>query len=228
MEWKQECDLLLLQEIVAREPFKFKSSTRERGKVREEITQRLNENVFGNRLGSKRAVRDKYSVLAKKYRKKMTEEGKASGISPELTETDKLLEQIIEMFEESDREGGENSQQVEQSKENEMEKAEEMWNLSMLGVTLKRRAADDGQVIHKKRGSGTEILLYLRYKAEKQFELRKEELEVRKVEQCQQMQMFQAMQQQLQQQQQQQMQVNIQQQLLQNQMLLPLIEKITI
>ena len=71
----------------------------------------------------------------------MTEEGKASGISPELTETDKLLEQIIEMFEESDREGGENSQQVEQSKENEREKAEEMWNLSMLGVTLKKESS---------------------------------------------------------------------------------------
>ena len=61
-----------------------------------------------NRLGSKRAVRDK------KYRKRMTEKAKASGISPELTETDKLLEQIIEMFEESNREGGENSQQVKQ------------------------------------------------------------------------------------------------------------------
>ena len=142
----------------------------------EEITHRLNENeVFGNRQGSKRAVRDRYSLLAKKYRKKMTEKGKASGISPELTETDKLLEQSIETFEESDREGGENLQQVEQSKENEREKAEEMWNLSMLRVTLKRRAANDGQVIHKKRGSGIDTLLYLRYKAET-HELRKEEL----------------------------------------------------
>ena len=90
----------------------------------EEITHRLNENeVFGNPLGSKRAVRDRYSLLAKKYRKKMIEEAKASGISPELTETDKLLEQIIEMFEESDREGGENLQQVEQNKENERKKS---------------------------------------------------------------------------------------------------------
>ena len=231
MEWKEECDLLLLQEIVVSEPFKFKSSTRERGKVWEEITERLNENeVFRNRLGSKRAVRDRYSLLAKKYRKKMAEEAKASGISPELTETDKLLEQIIEMFEESDREGGENSQQVEQNKENERKKAEEMRNRSMekLGETLKRKAADDGQVTPKKRGSGTETLVYLRDKAEKQFELRKEELEVKKKEQSQQMQMFQAMQQQLQQQQQQQqMQVHIQQQQLQNQMLLALINKIT-
>ena len=59
-------------------------------KVWEEITHRLNENeVTGNRRGSKRSVRDRYSLLAKKYTKRLTEEGKASGISPELTETDK-------------------------------------------------------------------------------------------------------------------------------------------
>lgn len=233
MEWKQECDLLLLQEIVVSEPFRFKTSTRERGKVWEEITKRLNENkVFQNRLGSKRAVRDRYSLLAKKYKQKMTEEAKASGISPELTETDKLLEQIIEMFEESDSEGGENSQQVKLNKENERKKAEEMRYRSMekLGETLKRKATDNGQVTPKRRGSGTETLVYLRDKAEKQFELRKEGVEVKKKELSQQMQMFQTMQQQLQQQQQQQqqqMQVHIQQQQLQNQMLVALIERIT-
>ena len=61
MEWKQEYDLLLLQEIAVSEPFKFKSSTRERGKVCKEITERLNENeVCGNSIESKRAVSDRY------------------------------------------------------------------------------------------------------------------------------------------------------------------------
>ena len=109
-----------------------------------------------------------------------------------MTETDKLLEQIIEMFEESDGEGGENSQQVEQNKENKRKKAEEMRNRSIekLGETLKRKAADDGLFTPKKRGSWTETLVYFRDKAEKQFKLRKEELEVKKKEQSQQMQMF--------------------------------------
>ena len=150
----------------------------------------------------------------------MTEEAKASGISPESTEADTLLEQIIEIFEETDREGGENSQQVEQNKENERKKVEKMrnWSMEKLGEALKRKAADDGQVTHKKRGSGTETLVYLRDKAEKQYELRKEELEVKTKEQSQQMQMFKAMQQ--------QMQLHIQQHQLQNRMLLALIEKI--
>jgi len=33
MEWKRECDLLLLQEIVVSEPYQYKASTRERGKI---------------------------------------------------------------------------------------------------------------------------------------------------------------------------------------------------
>ena len=235
MEWTQECDLLLLQEIVVSQPYKFKPSTRDRGQVWEGITARLNATeLFHDRLRNKRAVRDRYQLLSKKFKNKMAEEERASGISPEMTETDKLLEQIVEQFEESERDAGEQSEKNDQNKENERKKAEEMRNRSMekLGETQKRKAtAEDGQqTTPRKRSSGSETLVYLREKAEREFELRQEELEVKKKEQSAQLQMFQYMQQQLQQQQQQQqqqMEVQIQQQQLQNQMLLALIEKIT-
>ena len=199
------------------------------------ITARLNATeLFHDRLRNKRAVRDRYQLLSKKFKNKMAEEEQASGISPEMTETDKLLEQIVEQFEESERDAGEQSEKNDQNKENERKKAEEMRNRSMekLGETQKRKAtAEDGQqTTPRKRSSGSETLVYLREKAEREFELRQEELEVKKKEQSAQLQMFQYMQQQLQQQQQQQqqqMQVQIQQQQLQNQMLLALIEKIT-
>nr|XP_058972429.1 putative uncharacterized protein DDB_G0274435 [Pocillopora verrucosa] len=235
MEWTQECDLLLLQEIVVSQPYKFKPSTRDRGQVWEGITARLNATeLFHDRLRNKRAVRDRYQLLSKKFKNKMAEEERAGGISPEMTETDKLLEQIVEQFEESERDAGEQSEKNDQNKENERKKAEEMRNRSMekLGETQKRKeTAEDGQqTTPRKRSSGSETLVYLREKAEREFELRQEELEVKKKEQSAQLQMFQYMQQQLQQQQQQQqqqMQVQIQQQQLQNQMLLALIEKIT-
>ena len=235
MEWTQECDLLLLQEIVVSQPYKFKPSTRDRGQVWEGITARLNATeLFHDRLRNKRAVRDRYQLLSKKFKNKMAEEERASGISPEMTETDKLLEQIVEQFEESERDAGEQSEKNDQNKENERKKAEEMRNRSMekLGETQKRKAtAEDGQqTTPRKRSSGSETIVYLKEKAEREFELRQEELEVKKKEQSAQLQMFQYMQQQLQQQQQQQqqqMQVQIQQQQLQNQMLLALIEKIT-
>ena len=61
----------------------------------------------------------------------MTEEERASGISPEMSEIDKLLEQISERFEESDKETGDKGKQAERSKTEDRKKAEEMRKLSM-------------------------------------------------------------------------------------------------
>ena len=200
---------------------------------REDTTERLNANdAFAHRLGQKRAVRDRYALLSRKYKKKMTEEERASGISPEMSEIDKLLEQIIERFEESDRESEDKGEQGERSKTEDRKRAEEMRKLSMekLGETLKRKGEEDGGATPRKRASGSETIVYLREKAERDFDLRKEELETRKMDQTQQLQMFQYMQQQLQQQQQQQqqqMQLQHQQQQLQTQLLMTLIEKLS-
>ena len=215
MEWKPECDLLLLQEIIVSEPYQYKVSTRERGKIWEDITERrLNVNeAFAHRLGQKRAVRDRYALLSRKYKKKMTEEERGSGISPEMSEIDKLLEQIIERFEESDKETGDKGEQAERSKTEDRKKAEELRKLSMekLGETFNRKG-EDGGATPRKRASGSETIVYLREKAKRDFDLRKEELETRKRDQTQQLQMFQYMQQQLQQQQQQQQQMQLQHQ----------------
>ena len=137
-----------------------------------------------------------------------------------MSEIDKLLEQIIERFEESDKETGDKGEQAERSKTEDRKKAEEMRKLSMekLGETLKRKGEEDGGATPRKRASASETIVYLREKAERDFDLRKEELETRKRGQTQQLQMFEYMQQQLQQQQQ-QMQLQHQQQQLQNQLL---------
>ncbi|XP_029211245.2 reticulocyte binding protein 2 homolog b-like [Acropora millepora] len=137
----------------------------------------------------------------------MTTEERASGISPEMSEIDKLLEQIIQRFEESDRESGDKGEQDERSKTEDRKKAEEMRKLSMekLGETLKRKGEGDGGATPRKRASGSQTIVYLREKTERDFDLKKEEMETSKRDQAQQLQMFQYMQQQLQQQQEQQM-----------------------
>jgi len=55
--------------------------------------------------------------------------------------------------------------------------------MEKLGETRKRQAEEGGKVTPRKRGSGSETLVYLREKAEREFDLRKEELEVKKDEQ---------------------------------------------
>jgi len=161
----------------------------------------------------------------------MTTEERASAISPEMSEIDKLLEQIIKRFEESDRESGDKGDQGERSKTEDRKKAEEMRKPSMekLGETLKRKGEEDGGATPRKKASGSETIVYLREKAERDFDLKKEEMETRKRDQAQQLQMFQYMQQQLQQQQQQQQQMQLQhqQQQLQTQLLMTLIEKLS-
>ena len=55
-----------------------------------------------NQTTSKRSVRDRFSGLVDKFKKKTSKELSASGISPEPTELDRLLEEITERMEVSE------------------------------------------------------------------------------------------------------------------------------
>ena len=131
--------------------------------------ERLNGNpLFLNRLKNKRAVRERYALLAKKFKQKMAEEEKASGISPEPSEIEKLLEEIVERFEEADCEAAEKSQKADKDKA----KAEEMRRRSMekLGDTMKRKADETGESGRvKRRASGSETVVYLKEKADQRL-----------------------------------------------------------
>ena len=64
---------------------------------------------------SVRSVRDRYTLLARKFRERIQSEIKASGISPELSELDVLLKELIELEdlfeEEKQNESGEKKQE---------------------------------------------------------------------------------------------------------------------
>ena len=61
-------------------------------------------------------------------------------------------------------------------------------SMEKLGETLTRKG-EDGGATPRKRASASETIVYLREKAERDFDLRKEELETRKRDQTQQLQM---------------------------------------
>ena len=52
---------------------------------------------------TRRSIRDRYLLLERRYKKKIAEEEKASGISPEPSELDRLMEDIVTVFEEADK-----------------------------------------------------------------------------------------------------------------------------
>ena len=96
MEWTEEHDNCLCQEILVLEPFKYKKGSISRGQIWAKIAVNLNSLKIPRFKVSKRAVRERYTLLSEKFKAKMKDEEKASGIECDLSEVEKALEEIAE------------------------------------------------------------------------------------------------------------------------------------
>ena len=65
---------------------------------------------------SQHAVRDRYGKIAEKYRKRISTEANATGISPEQSELDLILEELIEQENLVDEETAENRKKADEEK----------------------------------------------------------------------------------------------------------------
>ena len=117
----------------------------------------------------------------------MAAEERSTGVSPELTELDQSLADIVEM-----EEVASTSQEIDETVRKEKEdtdkqKAESMRKMAMekLGETQKRAVEEGEKENHmkKKRRSGNETISFLREKAESEKALREEELAIRRKQQ---------------------------------------------
>ena len=145
MRWTKDHDLILLKEILLFEPYSQKRGSPERGRVWEQIAESLND---------------------------QREEECASGISPEISEVDECLGDIIERFEERDEN---------QRKENEekKERAIEMRKRSLETFTESKNRNNEEITPKKTRNNGNDTISYLTAKYESEFSLRKEKLALR-------------------------------------------------
>ena len=225
MEWTEQKDVMLAREILLCEPFKYRAGSKERGSVWSQIATNLN--THPGFTVSQRAVRDRFGILEKKAKKRKREIENGTGISPEDSELDLALEEIIEKWEAADQEFQLDNQSQAKKLEKDKETAEEMRRMSMetLGASKKRKSdpyesAEEKRC--KKRRGGSDTVQFLKEHSELEFRFKREELEVKKSEQSlltkqqkQQQQMIFMFQQQLQQQNQQQLQQQQMQQQLQ-------------
>ena len=87
------------------------------------------------------------AILMKKYKQKMRDEEKASGISPEPTELDRAVEEIIQLEETAEMEQQTSNGAQKEKEETDRQKAENMRKTAMekLGGTRKRAAEECGQ-----------------------------------------------------------------------------------
>lgn len=239
MFWTKQHDVLFCREILVSKLFETRKSSVERGKVWDIIAANLNSVKQTTFDVDKRSVRDHLNSLVSKYKKKIRREENASGISPELSELDKLLEEICGL--ESASIDIQNLSTIEKNKKVicDKETAEDIRQTAMesFAETKKRKASEnDKEKPAAKRRSSNETIEYLKFKAcqdnatkTQQLEMKQQEKEQQARFQTQQVQVLQAMmdQQQKQIQQQQQMQnILIQQQQQQTQAMMSLLEKV--
>ena len=138
-------------------------------------------------------MRERLTGIVVKYKQKNEDELNASGISPEHTSLDEALEEISEKMEEADKLHNQTTQENAKNVQEDALKVQEMRQLALetLAETTKQKSEEPKSETKKKsRSSGSETLVYLRQKAEKDQELKliemllrhREELELRKKE----------------------------------------------
>ena len=184
MVWTDVKDKLLCREILLCEPYKFKARTKERGNVWKIIANNLNIMAGENFAVDQRAVRERFTLIAEKFEKKIKEQEKASGIAPpELSKLEQALEEIISRMKEAQHQVDANDSKIGDNKR----KAEDVRQkaLETFAQTKKRKSLglDDDETLtssKRSRSAGTDTLIYLREKSENDQRLKEEELELKK------------------------------------------------
>ena len=237
MSWTMDRDTIFCREIMVSRLFETKKSSVERGQVWEAIADHLSSMREPTFKVDQRAVRDHYKKLITRFKRKQREELSASGISPEETELDSMMEEIVEREESSEIILQHEKEEKMQKLEEDRIAADDMRRKAMETLSeTKKRKGKDGDKLKKKKKCTSETLTYLREKSASEINVRREEIELKKadnelkatqLEQQNNMMKVLVEQQQQQQQQNQAMHVMmLQQQQQQTQALLALIEKI--
>ncbi|CAB4017545.1 Hypothetical predicted protein [Paramuricea clavata] len=159
MKWTNEHDVEFCKEVITSKLFETKKRSAERAQVEQ------------------RSVRDRLKKLIKQFRKKENDERRASGISPELTELDTLLEEISEKEEASETLAADMGEREKRRLEEDHMAGQEMRKRAMetLSETKKRNTKiDQDSPKRKVRKGGNTALAFLAEKAEKETKLKEE------------------------------------------------------
>ena len=103
MKWIDSHDTLLLREILPFEPWKYRHGSVERGNVCNSFAESLNQIKSPSFKVNQRSMRARYQLLETKFKERMSEENRGSGINPnpQLAEIDMALQHITERFDEA-------------------------------------------------------------------------------------------------------------------------------
>ncbi|CAB4042157.1 Hypothetical predicted protein [Paramuricea clavata] len=181
MEWTMEHNMIYCRDILLVNSFQSKKGSVERGSLWTQIADKMNSLVSPKFIVTQRSVREHLAVLQKKYQKKMRQEEEASGISPEKTELDILLEEIYVAEQIGEEEQEEASRMNQEKTDQEQARAHDVRRTAMetFAETQKRNGEEKEKKTKRKRRSGGEMVDYLKEKYVSEQKVRKEEMEVK-------------------------------------------------
>ena len=164
------------------EPYKLKTGTREKGQAWDKIAANLNCLKGVRFVVDQRGLRERYAKLERNFKRKMAAEERASGIVPEMTELDEVVESIIERSEGAQEEIEKMTENKRKAIDKEKESAESVRKRSVETLAETRERENQESARKKKRSDGNGTIEFLRDKSEKEMEVRTEELAMKKKE----------------------------------------------
>ena len=140
-----------MSQVLLINPFKTRKGSVERDSLWTKIANNLNSLVTPAFAVNQRSVRDHLVLLQKKFRKKMSQDERASGICPEKTELDVLIEEINDIEEVAEAGHLEEKNKLQEKADQDKVKADDMKGQAVetFGMTKRRRAEDDKENIPK-------------------------------------------------------------------------------
>ncbi|CAC5407087.1 unnamed protein product [Mytilus coruscus] len=161
-------DLVLLREVLDRNPFKNKSAWNE-------IALSVADTRSNFQIDARR-VRERSHLLIDQPKKNNAESLKSSRIDEEYREKETLLDEILSLVEDEEKQ----KEKEEEKKETEENRGKDIRKRAMENLTPKKGDDDSNDATPSKRNSSGNIVGYLKEKNEAEMVYRRQELEVKK------------------------------------------------
>lgn len=179
MDWNEIMDLMMLKEVSSEGVMAFKYKSQERGKAWDKVAESLN--CYEGFSVTAKSIRDRYNILQKKLKaKNAQEERESGGGGREATEAETIIENLIELSNETEKAKEMKAEETTKEKT----KAEEMRAKAMesLGQTKKRVNADSPPSEKRKRRTSSDAMEWLKERTSDDMKLKETELKQRKEE----------------------------------------------
>ena len=138
MVWENEKDEYLCREVLLFEPYLHKPRTVARGNAWKAITAQLTAAPLSFKVDA-RAVRERFGGLVERFKARNREELVAKGVSPEQSQIDVALEEIVQKMGEAELANQTNENNANEKRSKEMEYAKDLREMACktLGETSK-------------------------------------------------------------------------------------------